>query len=330
MGHTFSFRHFIGIVSVAGLALSASIARAEAITLRESTDDGPIRVNTKVDLDGELQTANVEGKATPLKLVANANFAFVEEALKRTGRDAQAFASLRKYGKAQSAIEVAGQKSQLKLREAVQWIVAEGRPDGVRLFSPHGPLTYEEVDLLRTPIDSLSAQALLPDEPVEVGEQWKPASWVLPFLAGVEAVEKSSLTCKLVSATAHEARVEFTGEISGGVVGAATQITLSGHYVFDIEHERISRLELKQTEKRAVSAVTPGLDVTARVTLERSAAATDALEGAPTDREALEATPEKLLLLFEMPAWKIELFHDRSWHLFHQNERVAVLLMLER
>src|SRR4029077_10232980 len=127
--------------------------------------------------------------------------------------------------------------------------------EGIDLFSPSGPLKYGEVDLLRIPCDSLAALALLPVSAVELGETWKAADWSLPLLTGVESVEKGSVTCKLESANANEARIRVSGEVSGATTGAAATVRLDGRVIYDREQSLISRMELTQSEKPAVGAV---------------------------------------------------------------------------
>src|SRR5262249_40398361 len=141
----------------------------------------------------------------------DANWAYWERRLPGEGRDALAFRAVRKYEKAGAKIQVAEQTSHPLMRDSVKLIVAEGQREGLRFFSPASPLTSNELELLDTEADSLAALALLPNERVEVDEEWKPEAWVLQFLAGIEAVEKSSLTCRLESVNDDVAYVSFQG-----------------------------------------------------------------------------------------------------------------------
>ena len=61
--------------------------------------------------------------------------------------------------------------------------------EGLDLFSPAGPLTYNELELLHVPADSLAVLGLLPDSGVELDETWKAPDWTLPLVTGIEAVE---------------------------------------------------------------------------------------------------------------------------------------------
>ena len=153
---------------------------------------------------------------------------------------------------------------------------------------------------------------------------------MLPLLTGVEAAEKSTLTCKLESADKARAKVSLGGEITGVILGAPAHVKLSGSYAYDFLQQAISQIEVTQTEKRSMGAVAPGLDVTAKIAVNRTVVEkprklTDKLVAAVP----VEANDANRLLMFEAPAWNVRFFHDRVWHMFHQNTEVAILRMLD-
>ena len=94
--------------------------------------------------------------------------------------------------------------------------MATGVPRGISVLSPVGPLRYGELELLDTPLDPLLIDGLLPTGSVADGESWRPADWVAPALAGVEAVSESSLECELTALTADRAEGTFEGTVEGG------------------------------------------------------------------------------------------------------------------
>ncbi|MGE5194091.1 MAG: hypothetical protein ACM3U2_16470, partial [Deltaproteobacteria bacterium] len=101
--------------------------------------------------------------------------------------------------------------------------------------------------------------------------------------------------------------------------------------VYDRGQKIISRMELTQTEKRAIGAVSPGLDVVAKATLRRGIVERPAHL---TDRDLsdlpLEPNDASRLLIFEAPAWNVRFYHDRHWHLFQQTSEVALLRLLDK
>lgn len=304
---------------------------AEKLDLSESASDSrPFEVSIQMELDGQVQAVLSESKTVAMKLTGNAQLKFDERRLPSLGRDAADFRSLRQYSLATFHSQVAEQVSDVKLRSGLYRIVAEGQADGMRMYSPQGQLTYEELELIRPPVDSLTAIALLPSDRVDVGEKWETPRWALQFLTNMEAVEKHSLTCKLDSVDDDKAKVTFSGEIAGGFLGAASEIKLSGHYLFDLKEHCLTHLELIQNETRSVGAVTPGMKVTAKASLDRKPGKSSVLTDDAVAAVPKEPMPEALLLMLDSNDWGVRVFHDRAWHLFHQGSSVAVLRMMDK
>lgn len=315
----------LGVLSTFGSRLSA----VERFELKESLDEArTFKVTMGLDVSGKLHAPPDPKK--PLPLSVEAHFEFEERRLAGTGREAQSLRSLRNYDQASATIHAGDQESSQLLRNTLSLVVVAGKVDGMDLFAPAGPLTYGELELLRTPGDPLAILGLLPEGEVEIAETWQPADWVPALLTGVEAAEKSVLTCKLESADKSAARVTFEGEITGLILGAPAHVKLSGNFVYDFTQKGITQISLTQTEKRSIGAVAPGLDVTAKVSVTREVAAKPKRLTEKLVAEApLEANDASRLLMFDAPAWNVRFYHDRVWHLFHQNTEVAILRMLD-
>lgn len=315
----------------AALSVACSVATAaERFAISEDpADKRAFAATVAVRVSGKLFPA--PGAAQALPLTATGTFEFEERLLPGTGRDGSALRSLRSYGVAEGSIDAGGQLSHPQLREDRRIVVVAGTPTGLEVFSPTGPLTYGEFELLKTPADVLVARGLLPDTRVEVGESWHPPDWVLPLWAGIEAAEKSQTTCMLESVEKGQARIAVTGETMGAILGAAAHVDIKGTLLFDLEGKYIRRIELTQTEKRSVGTVAPGLDVVANATVERQAMASPRRlnEGLV---QQFQAAPEEsnLLLTFEAPAWDARFHHDRHWHLIHQSTETAILRLLDQ
>ncbi|HCO21814.1 MAG: hypothetical protein CME31_26060 [Gimesia sp.] len=324
-----------GILCLALVALvlsaSANDSFAEPYEFREPVQDArTFNVNSTVRVKGQLETAIKTGQARSLALDVDGKFQYLERRLPGTGRDAEAFRSLRYYEAATATIDVQGQKTYARGSDKHRLIVAEGTLEGLSLHAPNSHLLPSEVELLNSPGDSLPVMALLPQSDVEVGEVWTPDRWVLQSLTGLEAVLKSELTCQLDSVEDQLATISFTGSIEGATVGAQTTITVKGKLQFRLDHNYISQLELQQTEKRSVGSVSPGMKVTADVNWTRSVATAS---GPLTDEILasipLETSPEAKYLSFE-PPWDIRLLLPRDWYVFHQTGQVAVLRLLDK
>ncbi|MES2788433.1 MAG: hypothetical protein V4719_02345, partial [Planctomycetota bacterium] len=132
---------------------TANARAADKLELSESsTEKRSFNVAIRMDLDGQVQAAIGDTKAVAMKLAGNAQLMFHERRLASLGRDAADFRGLRIYNQAEFHSQVADRTSETKLRPEFRQVVAEGQIDGVRLYSPFGPLTYDELELLRPPV----------------------------------------------------------------------------------------------------------------------------------------------------------------------------------
>ena len=204
-------------------------------------------------------------------------------------------------------------------------IVAEGTGTGIRVWSPDTRMSYLAVELLRSPGDSLALAALLPKTPVEQGTSWEPPYWTLPMLTGIEAVSKSTLKCAVRKIDNQYVVIQISGGVEGATLGAFANIEIEGQIAWDRKAGHIRQAKITQTEKRTVGAVSPGMNVTATVYLDRQISG---VKGGLTD-EATDAIPispeaEQLALAFDCP-WNLTFGLDRDWHAFHQTKDVAVL-----
>ena len=319
-----------------------AVIACEKVELSEAETDSRVRlVRSHVQVSGQLQTAAGAGKKIPLTLNADAQYRFLERRLQGAGRDAETLRTARLYRFATNDAEVtpvdapAGatpKKSTLKLPETRHLIVAHGHREGALLYSPTATLTYEQLDLISTPSDSLSLLSLLPREAIVIGDSWKPETWAVQMLCGVEAMTKGEITCKLEEADASSARVTFSGSAEGATLGAPTSVQLSGEFTFDRLAKLMSRARVKQSETRAIGAAKPGLDVTANVAIERSLMEENSdsklLNDAAVAELPVEPAAEMKFLRFE--SWGVRFYHDRDWHQFHQTNDAAVLRLMER
>lgn len=208
-----------------------------------------------------------------------------------------------------------------KLATAYQTVHVFGSDTGLQIVSPRYALTRQQLDMLQMPFDIMVAGNLLPLSAVQVGEKWNTDAWVVSLLSGVEAVVKQSATCELKSLSAPEAVVAFSGDIEGAVNGSSTQISFSGELTLDRKAGLIRTMKVTQNEKRSPGPVSPGLDVTATMQWDQTAADTTKTIDRPKDPRPTD----KQLLLFLQTPQKLQLFHGREWHLFH--ETPAVLMM---
>lgn len=322
-----------GTVLLAGavfvcLVLTGQARSAESLT-EPASDRRTFSVRSRLQVSGTIQTATPGGKSIGLKMSVDAKLSYLERRLPSGGKGAESLRSMRKYDLAEAAIDIGGRKTTNRLSEGRMLIVAEGQRPGVRTWSPSGPMTYDMLELLRTPGDSLALIGLLPTDEVTPGSQWEPADWVISMLTGVEAVTKSQLQCRMTRLDNQYGIIQVNGSVEGAVLGAITKITISGQVAYDVAKKFIRQARITQEEERAVGAVSPGMKIRATMYVDRQPAASSG----PLTEKLLASIPinpsrRDLSLVFDSP-WKLRFGFDRSWHIFHQTGDVAILRLME-
>ncbi len=321
------------------LVLDVSPLAAEPISVSEpATDQRVFSVRARLQVSGNIETSSQpvaaagqkpdDQKPTGLKLNVDGKFSFLERRLAAGGQDADAFRALRRYQLAEAEITIDGQKTINQLPSNARQIVAEGTGTGIRVWSPDTRMSYLAVELLRSPGDSLALASLLPTIPVEQGTSWEPPYWTLPMLTGIEAVSKTTLKCSVSKIDQQYVVIQVSGGVEGATLGAFANITIDGQIAFDRKGNHIRQAKITQTEKRTVGAVSPGMNVTATVYIDRQISG---VKGGLTDSatDAIPISPEadQLALGFSCP-WNLTFACDRDWHVFHQTKDVAVLRYL--
>ena len=310
--------------------LGARVGVADTYNLMEGSET-PISYSVSVQLDvtGKLQTAIGSGKAASLTLKVDGQFRYRERSLPGTGRGAGSLRSLRHYEQAQANIKVNERATTSHLSDSRRLVVAHGKSDGIVFYSPAGTMSHSDLTLLQSPADSLTVRALLPQNPVGIGDTWNPPTWCLQMMTGIEAVTKSELTCRLRSVQGQIASFGFDGHIEGAILGTTTTIDVSGVCQFHLAGGYIQGVQVKQTEKRLIGTVSPGMEVEALVAWHRAPCAVEPpLDDVNTSRIPLEPPAELLLLEAKFP-WNMSCAYERTWHIFHQTGDVVVLRLVE-
>jgi hypothetical protein len=301
-----------------------------AVNLTESPDDDrPFSVRCRMKVNGKLQTATQKGDAIGLNMSVDARLSFLERRLPVGGKGAAGLRSLRQYDLAEASIDVGGRKTVNRLRNDLKMVVSEGQLNGIRNYSQNGRMDYDSLELLRTPGDSLAVIGLLPPKAVELNSTWEPAKWVLPMLAGIDAVSEQKLTCSIEKLDENYAVIKVEGKLEGAMLGAMTSIVIQGQVAYDLKKKHIRQARIVQREERAVGAVSPGMKVTATMYIDKQPSGLKGkLDDAALDRVPINTSQKQLALQFSTP-WSVQFAFGRQWHIFHQTSDVAVLRLVD-
>jgi hypothetical protein len=319
--------------TLCALLLAAStLQAAETATLREDPKPGVITAAlVEMTAEGTYIPPVPEGApaAKPLELKVQTRLDLAERILLVSGGKASRVA--RKVNQAASAINGKVRPFASSLRPEVSLLVTAWRDGSVVTFSPGGPLTRSELELVQAPGDPLSLPELLPGKEIGVGDSWPIVSEAARSLSGYDALASNSLKAKVEALNAETATMKLAGEVRGAENGAEGQITFDGSFTFDRKTSLIIHFEVKRSEVRKAGPVGAGLDVKSTLTVDRKPVeapgelSDEALSGVPTEPAA-----ERLLLQYSPPEGKYTFLHDRDWHLYWDDTRLAVLKKLDR
>ncbi len=218
------------------------------------------------------------------------------------------------------------------LRREVALLVAEKRDRGwpVVVFSPAGPLSWSELELVQVAGDPLALADLLPPAPVAVGDHWKVRDMAVKVLSGYDTITSHNLEATLESADGSRARIRLKGRIEGSAFGGTGVIGCDGFATFDRVLRRVDQLDLNRVETRQAGPVEAGLDMKSTLTVTRHSADTsDALSDAALAEVPLAYSRQRELLQMAVPGGRATLLADRDWHIFWENSRMAILKRLD-
>lgn len=265
----------------------------------------------------------------PLKLVVEAVVEY-DERVAAEEQDGLPARALRRVRKAAAAISGDVRPSVTRLRPEVATLVAERRETEVFLYSPDGPLARAELDIVRGPGDLLGWTDLFPAEPVAVGESWDVGDNVAREVSDYDALASRNLRAVLESCDDARAVIRFRGTVHGVARGGEGKMSVSAAVVFDRPNNRVVRVVVNRNENRAAGPIETALDMKSSLAIDIAPIDTPA-DLPDSLLAAIPNRPEPALerLKYDSPGGKFALEHDRDWHLFWDDARLAVFKRLD-
>lgn len=315
--HGTPWRAFLGVVVLLGVATAARCQ--DALTLREAFPVGyQYHVSTRVDLTGSLALPPDKGQTTPRTLPITGESAIeYDERILTLGTDRQVSKTARIYRQIDFNRKVGDLPQQSTIRPAVRRLVVLRHKQSEVPFSPDGPLTWGEIDLVRTDVFTPALVGLLPDKPVRPGDHWTAAVAAIEELTDLERIE-GKLDCRMDQVTLfsnrRHARVSLSGSVRGLNEDGPSRQEMEGYFFFDLESNHLSYLYLKGVhylldkdgkEKGRIE----GRFVLTRQAHQRSAdLSEEAWRNVPQEPNA-----ENTQLLYDNPDLGVRLLYPRRW-----------------
>jgi hypothetical protein len=312
------------------LVASTPLAFGQA-TLTEAPAAGDcFRYGVELSLAGKMVIAQ-DGAKQSLPLEAKARLVFSERTLATA--DGLPARSARHYEDAVAAAVIDGEKLNRALPADRRLVVAVRGSEGTLCFSPAGPLTRDELDLVTEHFNPQCVAGLLPGKAVNVGDTWAVAPAAAQAACQFDGLIKNALTGKLTAVADGKATFTVEGGAEGIENGAKVTLAVTATGTFDTAAKRVVALTWKQKDDREQGPVAPASQVEATVVLKREALAAAPAELGDT---ALAAVPkgdvpaETAALRYADPKGRYSLVYPRDWHITGQTDQHLVLRLLDK
>ncbi len=311
------------LLTLTGLFLPGRIARAQApVRLAESFTQGyEYHVSTRVDITGTLTlpTEKAGASAKTLSVTGKSAIEYDERVLAQE-KDGRVGKTVRLYRRIDFQRTVGDQPQQSTIRPEVRRLVLLRLAQAEVPFSPDGPLTWGEIDLVRTDVFTPALTGLLPTGEVRPGDRWAAAREAVQELTDLEKIDEGGVDCKYAGLTQvgarRHARVDFRGSVRGLGEDGPSRHTLEGYLFFDLESRHISYVSLGGVQQLLdkdgkVAGKVEGTFVLTRQPHTRARELSDeGLRG-----KALEPNDENTQLFYDNPDLGVRFLHPRRWHI---------------
>ncbi|MEI8372922.1 MAG: hypothetical protein WCJ35_08820 [Planctomycetota bacterium] len=314
-------RHCVVIICVAITRLSPLLAASdntETYTFASQRQVGHIdHVNILLEASGDVLTkSGTSEKPERLEVGLTCRRDYDEKTLEIPTTSEKTLRSVRYYHEASATLRKGTVAQTPALRPESQIIGVEIVGGKSTLFSPKGPFSMDELELVTAVGESLCLDQLLPGNPVKIGSLWRISDDTIALLLGLDEVTSNSVQMALNEVTPEFARFELVGQVEGKLFGASNQINLKAKCRFDRQTGRIDWFAMRLKQNRDIGVVEDGLDATvlvqAKITRLEIA---EKLSDAVLADLSLKLTDERMLVRYLQSGGGCQLTHDRSWFL---------------
>ena len=324
------------------MATAGLLCFATGVSFRDARGGESVRIAPSVGVGSRVRVTSVLEAAGKLRLNADGRgvqevpvtiegrLGYVSQRL-AADADHRGRRAIRRYEEAAGRIHIRKWEIATSLG-ASRRVVAVDRHPGRPLtyYSPLGPLTTQDLDVVSIQFDPLVVDELIPGGRYEPGDSWKVAPTLLATLFGLDAVLESDLRGQVSAIDDRAVRVELQGKLEGTIDGVTSRLEVRGKLRWDRARQRVSWIAVQFRERRDISHTAPGFDTKARLRVEISPYRGDVVTDAGLRRRAMAGpTPPDLLVALVSPTG-FELLHSRQWKLVIDGPDVTVLRMIRQ
>lgn len=318
----------VALVAASGLP---AVAGEDKVLLAVNSDDTRAqRVRVAVEVAGQMKMnpTGKELKYLPMSVTADLNFS--QRRLPGL-KDSAAVRLVRQYHTAETKFNLKNNEFGQALRDDRRLIVLQTEGDEGTFFSPLGPLTREELELVDVPGTGVLPELLLPGKELSVGETWEVPTAAVVRLLSLDAVHKHDVVGKFDEVRDGIVILSLEGKATGAIGGVSSEVNLKAKLNIDPKEQLLTWLAISLNENRAIGHAQPGYEVTTRIRI-LTALGEAAPEISETSLENLPLVAEtgETLIAFRSEKGGFELAHDRRWRVMSEKYDSAVLRLIDR
>jgi len=321
------------VLAISGAnSAQAGESDAQKYDLMAAQDVGQIfRVDVTIEAQGKLNTL-VDEKRETLDMRVDGHLLYDEKRLATGTQPVHGPRSIRYYDAATAKIQIGSTSAKNELPDDRQVVIAACNDSGQTLYSPAGPLTRENLDLISAPASSLLLCGLLPVDQVAVGDDWEIPADLLAAVLGIDAVGASDVRAKLIEVTEQSAKFEMGGVVAGAIGGVSTEMEVKAKFRLNRHLRFIDWFAMVIRETRDIGHASPGVEAVAKVVVSRARRDSSDQLAAVSEMEQtlLEQSPELALLRYRNPLGRIEFLYDRRWQILGEESDRLAMRYIER
>lgn len=310
------------------LLVSAQPLPAEALVEERFQVGQGWKVKSRSEISGTLHLPAPGGKSTRSLLVNGESALEYEEAILAMGDGGGVNRSVRLYKRADLKRKMGDQNQSSGIRQQVRKVVVVRQGSQEVPFSPDGPLTLNEIEMVRTDLFTPALAGLLPGKVVAPGASWEAKPEALRELTDLVRVDEGKLECTLAEfqniQNQQVARIRFSGKVTGANQDGPCTQELDGQAYFDLNSKHLAYLSLNGKHMLPGGVGYPASTLQGRFVLTR-----ERLEG-PGELGAVQPGDSKFepgedntLLVEELPNLRLEF--PRRWKFIQGGARQITL-----
>lgn len=297
------------------ISTQGSGATAEVKLGEQLTNEALIRIEVRVSVDGDVTLpAKEKTKPQRLKIVGSSKLVYDERTLPRDDADRL----LRIYRQIEIQRMVGDTKQTADIRPEVRRMVVLRTPMAKSPFSPDGPLTWNEIDVVKNDIFApVLAAGLLPGKLVKPGDTWSANSAAVRELTDLEKITSGELTLTYVGAVTFDgkqrARLNVAGTLTGVDDHGPARHTIEGTAYVDLDSSLLSYLSVKGSHELLDGEGKTSGRIDGRFTMTRALIKTEDLTDDAIAKLELKPTAANTRLLYENKDLGVRFVHSRRW-----------------